>query len=251
MAPATGTALLLLVAFVLPGFITLIARESTYVVRDAVTPFERLLLSLSYSVRIYGIIILGAYIGGLKSSDVAAFYHGHRALGEYIVLAALALVLLPLALAEVGRRWRQSTRLRPTILRRLGISLAHSTRSGWDHFFGSNTAALVRVTLDDGRVVAGYFGERSLAAYSDETQDLFLEESWELDDDDWFVGPAPSSLGVWLSHSHVVSLEVYDPPGDSRAGPGGLGKLAGIALALILLIRTCRSDEKDAGDESG
>jgi hypothetical protein len=49
MAPATGTALLILVAFVLPGFITLVARETTYVMRDAATPFERLLLSLSYS----------------------------------------------------------------------------------------------------------------------------------------------------------------------------------------------------------
>lgn len=82
MTPATGTALLLLVAFVLPGFITLVARESTYVVREAVTPFERLLLSLSYSVRIYGVIIVGAYIGGARANDVADFYHGKQNLGR-------------------------------------------------------------------------------------------------------------------------------------------------------------------------
>jgi len=239
MTPATGTALLLLVAFVLPGFITLIARESTYVVRDAVTPFERLLLSLSYSVRIYGIIILGAYIGGAKATDVADFYHGKQDLGQYILLGALALVVLPLALSEAGRWWRYSSRLRPTALHVLRISPAHSTRSAWDHFFGSNTAALVRLTLDDGRVVGGYFGERSLAAYSDETQDLFLEERWELDQDDWFIRPAPSSIGVWLSHEHVVSLEIYDPPPADLPERGSQGRLGlwGIILAFVVLIR--------------
>src|SRR5271166_80582 len=112
MAPATGTALLLLAAFVLPGFITLVARESTYVVRDAVTPFERLLLSLSYSVRIYGVIALGAYLAGLHAHDVASFYHGKESLGEYILLGALALFVLPVALSEAGRVWSRSGRLR-------------------------------------------------------------------------------------------------------------------------------------------
>jgi hypothetical protein len=33
MAPETGTALLLLAAFLLPGFVTLLVRERTYVVK--------------------------------------------------------------------------------------------------------------------------------------------------------------------------------------------------------------------------
>jgi len=222
MAPATGTALLLLSAFVLPGFITLVVRESTYVVRDAVTPFERLLLSLSYSVRIYGIIALGAYIARLHARDVASFYHGRESLGDYILLGALTLLILPVLLSEAGRLWSHSRRLRPAVLGVLRISPAHSTRSAWDHFFGSNAAALVRLTLDDERVVAGYFGEKSLAAYSEHTQDLFLEERWELDEDGWFTRPAPSSLGIWVPHKHVVSLEVYSPtpPADGQRLPG-------------------------------
>jgi Family of unknown function (DUF6338) len=250
MAPATGTALLLLAAFVLPGFITLVARESTYVVRDAVTPFERLLLSLTYSVRVYGIIAVGAYLAGLHADDVARFYHGGESLGNYILLAALALLVLPVLLSETGRLWRGSRRLRPTTLKALRISAAHSTRSGWDHFFGSNTAALVRLTLDDGRVVAGYFGEKSLAAYSDDTQDLFLEERWELDGDGWFTRPATSSLGVWVPHSHIVSLEVYSasPPETREESRPASGRLMNLVIAGVLLIGSRR--RRNAGRQT-
>lgn len=62
------------------------ARENTYVVREATEPFERLLLSLSYSVRIYGILILLAYAAGERAHDISAYYHGKRGLGAYILL---------------------------------------------------------------------------------------------------------------------------------------------------------------------
>jgi hypothetical protein len=95
--------------------------------------------------------------------------------------------------------------------KRLGIPTTHSTRSAWDHFFSGNAGALVRAMLDDGRVVAGYFGEYSLAAYSERKEDLFLERRWELDDDDRFLRQAPSSLGLWLPHERVISFEEYEP----------------------------------------
>jgi hypothetical protein len=43
MAPATGTAILLLVAFVLPGFVTLLVKERIYEVPAEQQPFDRLL----------------------------------------------------------------------------------------------------------------------------------------------------------------------------------------------------------------
>jgi Family of unknown function (DUF6338) len=199
-------------------------REATYVIRDAVTPFERLLLSLVYSALIYGVIIVVAVAGGLNDHDVAALYHGKRDLAEYLGLGIVALLVLPLLISESGRWWRRSKRLRPRLLALLRISSSHNTRSGWDHFFGGNAAALVRITLDDHRVIAGYFGEASLAGYTEDTQDLFLERRWELDDDGWFLRPAPSSLGIWVAHEHMVSLEVYDPGTPLEpwtAGPHG------------------------------
>ncbi len=218
MAPATGTALLILVAFVLPGFITLVARETTYVVRDAVTPFERLLLSLTYSARIYGILLAAAVLLRAQPSDIATLYRGERPLGDYLLLGGVALFILPLAISELGRHWDQSLDLRPRLMRTLGISPTHTTRSGWDHFFDGDVESLVLLTLDDERVLGGYFGRRSLAASAVDTQDIFLERRWELDEEGWFLRPTPSSLGIWVPHEHIVSVEMYRPQPPVSSG---------------------------------
>lgn len=211
MAPATGTALLILVAFVLPGFITLVARETTYVVREAVTPFERLLLSLSYSARIYELLLVAAFLLGASPRDIVTLYRGERPLGDYLLLGGAALLILPLGISELGRHWGQSRDIRPTLMRTLGISETHTTRSGWDHFFRKGVETLVLITLDDKRVVAGYFGRSSLAACPSDAQDIFLERQWELDQQGWFLRPRPSSMGIWIPHQHIVSVEMYRP----------------------------------------
>ena len=73
------------------------------------------------------------------------------------------------------------------------------------------------MTLTDGRVVGGYFGDDSFAGYSDHHEDLFLERRWELDDDAWFIRPADSSVGFWAPSSSIVSFEVYLPPITSQS----------------------------------
>jgi hypothetical protein len=53
VAPQTGTVILVLAAFVLPGFVTVLLRERTYRIRAGSDPFELLLTALSYSAVIY------------------------------------------------------------------------------------------------------------------------------------------------------------------------------------------------------
>jgi len=87
--------------------------------------------------------------------------------------------------------------------------------------FGVDGTALIRVTLKDARVVGGYYGPGSLAGYSEHVQDLYISQRWELDDDGWFVRPALSSLGLWLPHDNIASVELYEPTSDDadEAGP--------------------------------
>lgn len=150
--------------------------------------------------------------------DVAALYQGERPLGDYLLVGAAALFVLPIAISELGRRWDSSRDLRPRFLRRLDISPTHTVRSSWDHFFDGDIEALVVLTLDDSRIVGGYFGQRSMAAYSGDAQDMFLERRWDLDEDGWFVRPTPASLGIWIPHKHVVSVEMYRPTARFEQG---------------------------------
>ena len=70
---------------------------------------------------------------------------------------------------------------------------------------------MVRAVLMDRRVVGGYYGSKSFPGYGEQSQDLLLETRWTLDEDNWFVAPAPGSHGLWLSAGSIVSLELYDP----------------------------------------
>jgi hypothetical protein len=222
MAPATGTAILVLAIFVLPGFVTLLLRERSYAIPGEQTPFERLLNALAYSGIVYAGLLLPALVVRVTKADIASFYNGGWSLGAYVVVALLGFGALPALIAQAGLRWHNSKR-REAVLRKLGISPAHSTPSGWDQFFGSGQRALVRITTVDGRVVGGLYDADSLAGYSQQNQDLFLEERWELNDSQWFVGPAPGTLGVWVAAQSIVSLELYDIEPAGR----GLGENSG------------------------
>jgi hypothetical protein len=212
MAPATGTALLILGAFVLPGFVTLLFRERTYAVRNEDSPFERLLTALYYSALIYVIALAAgwAFGHGLDDRDLTAFYEGRKSLGEYLVAGVVVALVLPAAISEIGRRWAGSEQLRPQTLAKLGIDKGHSTRSSWNEMFSRKGTAMIRVTLKDGRVVGGYYGPGSLSSYSEHDQDLLISQRWVLDDDGWFCEPAPGSLGLWVPRDNIASVELSE-----------------------------------------
>ena len=82
MAPATGTALIILVVFVLPGFVALLIGERTHVIPvHNRSPFELLLLAAYYSVVCWGIIALASWPFGLDRADLRRMRraeHHHR-----------------------------------------------------------------------------------------------------------------------------------------------------------------------------
>jgi hypothetical protein len=215
MVVDTGTAILILGVFVLPGFITLIFRERLYVVRGQETPFERLLSALFYSALIYGALLLFAHRHGFQKGDIVEFHNGEKSLDDDLLLATAVFLVLPGVIAIIGSIWTSSRRVRPALLRLAGSSEAHGITSGWNELFSKQGASLIRATLTDGRVVGGFYDEPSLAGYTEQTQDLYINKRWELDGDDWFVRPAERSLGLWLPKESIVSLEIYDAQGFS------------------------------------
>lgn len=210
MVVDTGTAILILGVFVLPGFITLIFRERLYVVRGQEAPFERLLSALLYSAVIYGALLAAAHSVGLQKDDLVEFHNGEKSLGGDLLAASAILLLMPGLIAVVGSRWMASKRLRPLILRLVGSSETHSATSAWNDLFGEQGPCLIRATLTDGRIVGGLYDEKSVAGYSEQVPDLFVSQRWEFDDEDWFVGPADRTLGIWIPPESIASLEVYE-----------------------------------------
>jgi hypothetical protein len=208
MTPPTGTALLILVAFVLPGFVTLLISERTHVVRDTSSAFERLLYALYYSVLTYSLLAFIGWCLGFTRRSVIWDYHHQQSVGKLLLFAFLAILAIPATIATVSRLWL-GTGIRNWVIEKLRINPSHRTATAWDHFFEQGTEAFVRATLSDGRVIGGYYGPGSFATYGEQGRDLFISTQWELDDDGWFKKAAVASLGIWLPKDSVVSLEVY------------------------------------------
>lgn len=224
MTPATGTALLILAVFVLPGFVTLLIRERTYTIPSEQKPFERLLLALYYAALVYAIAIgIGALLG-LDKSDIEDLYAGRKPLDDLIAAAVVVILVIPVIIAEAGRHWRLSRR-REQVYGRLRISVAHDVDSGWNKAFSSSPDVMfVRVTTRDSRVIGGLYGPGSLAGYSEQAQDLYLAQRWELDDDDWFREAATGTLGLWVPKDSIASLEFYRVPSESSANQDDSGE---------------------------
>jgi Family of unknown function (DUF6338) len=208
VAPATGTAVLIIAAFVLPGFVTILIKEYTYTIPGQNTPFERLLNTLYNATLVYGVVLALALAAGVGKQDLVDIYHGRKPLGVLVLAAALVLLVAPLVIAESGRWWRRS-RLRRWVLGTVRIDQAHGVDSGWNQAFSSIGVSFVRITTKDRRVVGGLYDAGSLAGYSQQSQDLYLIQRWELDADNWFIKPAASTRGVWVPRDNIASIELY------------------------------------------
>jgi Family of unknown function (DUF6338) len=216
VAPQTGTAILVLAAFVLPGFVTVLLRERTYHARAGRDPLELLLTALVFSAVIYLTAAFAAALAGVSTEQVARAGRGEAPLTTYTALAMLGLVIGPMTVATVGKVWSDSNAKRRWV-RRAGLDPTHAMRSAWDYWLAQRQPCLVRVTLDDGRLLGGFFGDRSTAGRHADRHDIFLEERWNLDDDGWFTGePTAGTRGLYLPASAIVWLELYDYHGAHR-----------------------------------
>ena len=209
MPTETGQALLILVIFVLPGFVTLLIKERTHEVARSVTPFERLFSALFYSLLVYVPLVLFGAVLGLDRQDIREIYTANNGLWALTGVAVASGLVLPMLIAYGGFRWMGSD-ARVWLLSRLRLSLQHGTPSAWDYFFQEKIPALVRVTLRSGEVVAGYYGPVSFAAYGVHGRDLYVEEQWAVDPETFqIVEPAERSMGIWLPGEEIVEVELY------------------------------------------
>jgi Family of unknown function (DUF6338) len=213
MAPATGTALLVLVTFVLPGFVAVLLKERIYEVRGEESTFDRLLTTVYYSLLIYllpgvAIAVLAAF-GSIERADLEDFFNARSPLWVIGLVAIMVLLLLPAAAALAAWGWVRSD-WRLVWLARLKVKRTHRVPTSWDFAFDHEQDLLLVVTLRDGARVAGYYGRRSHSGYGTRTRDLYLEERWDFTDDgDQLERPAPGTLGVWINAGDIVAVEQY------------------------------------------
>jgi len=97
-------------------------------------------------------------------------------------------------------------------MRRLGLAASLRTGQAWDwkfRGFRPEHGAWVRVRLRHGQgAIVGSFGPGSVASANPRRRDLYLEETWTVDEEGEPVEAV--GAGVWISGDEILSIEFFE-----------------------------------------
>ena len=185
--------LLLFIAFVVPGFISL----KSYQVAFPSTPMktaDQLIDAVTYSCINYAFLFWP--ILEIERRTVSV---------DHPTLYALfyVFVLLVAPILWVSLLWS----LRATeIVQRF---LPHPTPKPWDFVFRKRKPFWIIVTLKDGKQIAGRYASNSFASSSPAADQIFLEEAWLMNSDGGFDRKRTNSAGILVLTAEMTSIEFF------------------------------------------
>ena len=185
--------LLLFIVFVIPGFVSIKvagllspseSRQSSTQVIDAV----------SYSCFNYAVWSWAIYL--IETNELRTIYP--------LACSAFYLLLLLVSPVALAYGW---TRLRSTQL--FQAKAPHPIGKPWDYVFGQRKWYWIIVTLKDGTKIAGKYGQNSFTSSSPEKEQIYLEETWVLNEDGGFERPREMTAGIIVASDEIASVELF------------------------------------------
>ena len=123
---------------------------------------------------------------------------------ELVLAGFLVILVIPFIVGVVAALLRRSVPVQAGLRRLTTIS---PLPTAWDFAFSRGRPYYVRVSLHDGRRLAGLFADESVAGSFPQQQDLFLERAWELGADGSFLGPVAESAGILVRQESIEFVE--------------------------------------------
>ena len=189
-----GDRLLVFIAFVIPGFIGLkvyelrnprVHKDSSKQIIDAI-----IYSCINYAILFWPILVVER--SGLRNTSpylYGAFYF-------------CVLVVAPVIWAFLWlwiRKWEIMQNIFP-----------HPTQKPWDYIFSKRASYWAKVTLQDGTQIAGKFAENSFVSSSPAKEQIYLEETWIINDKGYLERKEERSAGVIIvSEIAYVELMTY------------------------------------------
>ncbi|MEJ6120487.1 DUF6338 family protein [Vibrio sp. 2-Bac 85] len=185
--------LFLFIAFVIPGFISIKAFELFYPtqIKDG---SKQIVDAVAYSCVNYALLLLPIY--WVESSELKTV---HPSL--YVFFYVAVLFIAPLFWAFIWKKLRESQVFQN--------NAPHPTEKPWDYVFSQRKSYWVIVTLKDNVKIAGKYSSKSFASHAPSPEQIYLEESWELNSDDMFERAHNESDGVIILSSEISHIELF------------------------------------------
>lgn len=199
-----------LARFVLAGYVVILVR-SAFVLGLRPKPAELLLEAILFSIIVQAllVVIIAPLLtwGFNLNSGVQIAPELQLFLEVGILPACLGLFL----------GWFLRSGIRNLLLRRLAMPIVHPVRRAHDFAFGNDRSeGLVEITFADGQKIAGWFGNKSLAASDDQRTDLYLERVYLINDQgDWMeASPERSALIKLADVRYIEFLDTVEENDD-------------------------------------
>lgn len=214
--PENAQALLIFVAFVLPG----IVYQSVWSRMRGPTPGE--LNATTKILRAFAVstVLVLAYAVVLGPTLVEASNKRGWLYDNPRGAAALGIVFLfvvPAGLAVGEQLWGKWPN-RPHWDGWERLSQYDPTPTAWDFAFRDREPCFLRLLTDDGRWVGGWFDPHSFASSFPQPRELFIAREWVMDLDGEFIREVTGSRGVYVRCDDVRAVEfLADQERDTTA----------------------------------
>lgn len=220
--PGTVAQVLFILLAMMPGFVFSAVRAR----RRGPSPDDqelsvRLLRSFGVSAA-----LLGAYTVLFGSWGVQQIVgaQGRPATGLIVdsprqaaLLAIILIGVIPAGLAVLDDL-RQDGRLDFWKIRLRYQGRYHAVPSAWDFAGPQLGDTFIRVRLNDGTWVGGWFSADSFLSSYPEPRDLFIQSQWKLDETGRFIERVEGTRGVYVSCGQADVIEWVEPPTASADG---------------------------------
>lgn len=223
--------LVLFIAFVVPGFISL----KTYELLTSSAPKEasaQVVDAVAYSSINYALLLWPIY--EVESHNISA-----TAPTSYVLFYVFVLLIAPVAWPALLRELR-----RTEFFQR---SLPHPTGKPWDYVFSQRKPYWIVVTLKDGKKIAGRFDSRSFASSAPAPEQLYLQETWVLNDDGGFERPRVATAGTLILSTEISSVELFDLTSGGEDGKREAESNSGAGAEGVAAESAATADQTNTG----
>lgn len=186
--------LILFIAFVIPGFISLKTYELLFP-SERLNSSRQIIDAIAYSCINYALLFYPIYY--VEMHGVRENHQNLYALFYICVLLIAPVIWVIFLKCFRTRLWLQKY-------------IPHPTSKPWDYVFGQRQCYWIVVMLRDGTKIGGKYSTGSFASSAPTKEQLYLEETWVINADGGFERKRTDSAGILILSNEIVSVELFN-----------------------------------------